>query len=206
MLLDRQTAFEQLVKSHLERIQAYLEDLVVLTPPPFNPQMTMSTPKPAASLLQKNLDDSFSDYEPNGPVVQLTTSNSAPVPTTLQASNSAPVSPVQVILSNDKKDGLEPSKILQLRTNSCSRENFASKLVKELFTVEDRTTSNVKGVMGKKKLNEEKMSYVQAVTFQNYPCVSCEQKIAWSKCVKAIDTANRALCRMVKQKENNIPE
>ena len=94
MLLDRQTTFEQLVRSHLQRIQAYLEDLVVLTPPPFNPQMTTSTPKPAASLLQKNLDDSFFDYDPDGPVVRLTTSNSAPVQTTLQTSNSAPVSPL----------------------------------------------------------------------------------------------------------------
>ena len=55
----------------------------------------------------------------------------------------------------------------------------------------------MKGIMGKKKLDQQKVAYVQAVTFENYPCPSSEQKAAWSKCVRAIDTANRALCRTV---------
>ena len=109
--------------------------------------------------------------------------------------------------SSGCKHGLDQSKLSHIRANSCSRENFSAKLVKELFTVEERATSNVKGIMGKNKLDEQKIAYVQAVTFENYPCPSSEQKAAWSKCVKAIDTANRALCRTIKgMKENLIPE
>ena len=84
------------------------------------------------------------------------------------------------------------------------KRKLSSKLVKELFAVEERAMPNVKGIMGKNKLDEQKIAYVQAVTFENYPCPSSEQKAAWSKCVKAIDTANRALCRTVKAMKENL--
>ena len=70
--------------------------------------------------------------------------------------------------------------------------------MKELFTTEERKSSNIKGVVGKNKLDEQKIAYVEALTFESYPCSLSEQKVAWSKCVKAIDTANRALCKVVK--------
>ena len=45
------------------------------------------------------------------------------------------------------------------------RENFANKLVKELFSVEQRLTSNVRGVLGK-KYNEKMMAYILELTFK----------------------------------------
>ena len=44
-------------------------------------------------------------------------------------------------------------------------ENFANNLVKELFSVEQRLTSNVRGVLAKKKYNEKMMAYILELTF-----------------------------------------
>ena len=68
-------------------------------------------------------------------------------------------------------------------------------------------TSNVKGVMGKKKFDEKRLSYIQTLTFENYPCAAAEQKNCWSKCVKAIDSASRSLCRqkIKTEKEQQLP-
>ena len=74
--------------------------------------------------------------------------------------------------------------------------------MKELFTTEERSTSNVKGVLGKNKFSEKKMLYVQKITFENYPCSSVEQNKCWAKCVKAIDSASRNLCRSMKKLNN----
>ena len=100
--------------------------------------------------------------------------------------------------------GLEAAILSSLRASSCSRENFASKLVKELYTNDDRLTCNVRGVLGKETFDEKKVTYIQDLTFKNYPCALAERRAAWGKCIKAIiDSASRALCRLhAKGKEN----
>ena len=76
-------------------------------------------------------------------------------------------------------------KVSSLSANSCSRENFTSKLVKELSSADERLTSNVRGVLGKKKYDEKIMAYVQELTFNSYPCPLTQKKPAWAKCIKA---------------------
>ena len=97
-----------------------------------------------------------------------------------------------------------PKKVSNLCANSCSRENFASKLVKELFTAEERMTSNVKGVMEKETYDESKTAHIQRLTFEHFHCGTSEQMPLWAKCVKAIDSASRSLCHQLK-KENQMP-
>ena len=198
ILLDRQVAFEERVISHLNTVQCYLQDLIVLAPTPFSPLATDSTPTTPMVQHEKQAEDGFTYPEVNEPLK----------PTQPAMISSSPLPP---ITTQDNfsgcKHNLDPSKLSYIRAQSCSRENFSSKLVKELFTMEERSKSNVKGIMGKKKLDQQRIAYVQAVTFENYPCPLSEQKAAWSKCIKAIDTANRAICRAVKTvKENIEPE
>ena len=176
LLLERQSAFEQQVTTKLHRIQCYLDDLLVYTHTPFQPVPRASTPE----FVQQD----FSEVPPSS-------TSPSPLPETSKAIPSEPdqrTSPCKV----------SPTKLSFIRANSCSRENFASKLVKELFTVEERSTSNVKGVLGKEKLDENKIKYIQKITFENYPCSSLEHQKCWAKCVKAIDSASRNLCRKLK--------
>lgn len=93
--------------------------------------------------------------------------------------------------------------LMDLKSQSCSRANFASKLARTQFTEEERKNSNVKGVLGKKKLDQKKMIQIKEAVFQIYPCESGEsQHSAWITCCKAVDESCRRLNR-VKTKENH---
>ena len=93
--------------------------------------------------------------------------------------------------------------LVDLKSQSCSRANFSAKLVRKLFSEEERRTSNVKGVLGKRKLNPAKLQQVKEAAMQMYPCESGENHHnAWTVCCKAIDECNRRLNKKMKE---NIP-
>ena len=86
-----------------------------------------------------------------------------------------------------------------------SRSNFAVNLVRRLFTTEERKISNVKGVMGKRKLDPDVMQQIKGATFQLFPCDTMENEgHVWTYCCKAIDECCHRLNR-VKEKENMHP-
>ena len=115
-LLDRQASFEKLIMAQLGRIQSYLEDLIVLAPPPFSsmPAKLSSTPK--SSCVQQR-----SKEEETGPVMipdmntltgvdPLTPTEAPPTPTCLGD-----------ISNSTAQGGLEAAKLSSLRASSCSR-------------------------------------------------------------------------------------
>ena len=78
--------------------------------------------------------------------------------------------------------------------------NFAANLNRRLFTVAERTSSNVRGKLGKGMLDPERVKYVKEITFSMFPLESKEtEKTAWSACVTAIDEVNRRLKKTKKQ-------
>lgn len=97
---------------------------------------------------------------------------------------------------------------MDVKRQSCSRNNFATNMVRKLFPLEERRISNVKGVLGKKQLDPEILSQIREATFQMYPCDSGEkQDTSWRVCCKAIDESCR---RFNKEREKqrmkeNIP-
>lgn len=104
-------------------------------------------------------------------------------------------------ISNSTPRGcLEAAELSCLQASSCSGENVTSKLVKELFSADERLTSNVRGVLGK-KYDQKLMAYIYDPIFQSYPSSLKEKKPAWAKCIKAIDSGSRVFCRKTKGKE-----
>ena len=90
---------------------------------------------------------------------------------------------------------LSPDEILKIRKLSNSRKNLAAKLVRALFSIEERASSNVRG-RGKAKLDTVRMEFVETSTFNVWPLESKERHTeAWSSCISAIDEANRRLNR-----------
>ena len=68
--------------------------------------------------------------------------------------------------------------------------------MREMYSEEERMKSNVRGVVGKDRLDATKMACVRAVTFKEYPTEPEEfEQEAWKKCITAMDTANRLLKR-----------
>ena len=77
-----------------------------------------------------------------------------------------------------------------------SRQNFATNVMHKLFTKAKRETSNVNGVLGKAKLDVDKVECIKSITIKMCPLDQKKtQKSAWSKCRGAIDEANRRLYR-----------
>lgn len=61
-----------------------------------------------------------------------------------------------------------PDVLTPIFVKSCSRHNFAAKLVAQLYDEETRHHSNVSG-RGKDKLDPEKIKYVQDKAFEYFP-------------------------------------
>ena len=73
-----------------------------------------------------------------------------------------------------------------------SRRNLASRLATQVFTVEERTTSNSRGLCGKKALDPSKLKAIHEVAVKNYPLERLETKASVEKEMRtAIDEACR---------------
>ena len=95
---------------------------------------------------------------------------------------------------------LDADQIKFVRSGSCSRRNFAAKLVVALFDEATRRRCNVSGKLGKSKLNPVLIQYVKSLTFQFYPLEHHEnEKGEWAKCVVSIDEVNRRLNKPAKR-------
>ena len=92
-----------------------------------------------------------------------------------------------------QKLGLSPNLVKVINREANSRQNLASKLVKKVYSKKERDTCNVHGRKGKKRLDPERMSLVQQLTYHLRPLKPGENEAEnWRKtCVVAIDTANR---------------
>ena len=89
--------------------------------------------------------------------------------------------------------GMSPNLVKVLDRESGSRKNLASKLVRQVFSLTERGSSNVMGLKGKCRLDPKRIELVQSLTFALRPMKPGENEDhIWKKeCVKAIDSANR---------------
>ena len=83
-----------------------------------------------------------------------------------------------------------------VQLQSCSRNNFHVNLVNCLFSLEARRSSNVKGKLGKCRLDPVRLLSVRQFVLELYPLAGGESEdVAWWQCIKATDEASRRLNR-----------
>ena len=80
------------------------------------------------------------------------------------------VTPVQLFPRDPSTKVPEPLQvsteaIMAAKRRSCSQLNFSANLVRQMFTIEERRSSNVKGKAGKKQLDPCCMQRVHDVSF-----------------------------------------
>ena len=120
---------------------------------------------------------------------------STPIQQSIPPAVVPPVAIVEEVASSSENIAsgglLRPELIRRIRRKSCSRKNFAAKLVEVTFDKDTRSRSNVAGKLGKLKL---KIEYVKSLVFQHFPLEENEkQETEWPLCVVAIDEKNRRL-------------
>ena len=137
----------------------------------------LSTPAPNASL---------------APDASLNSVISPPVLASTLASSLPPTLQFQPQLSSQHITGL----VNEVRLQSCSSSNFCSNMVRRLYSVEQRKHSNVRGKLGKSKLDPTRLAVVHQTAFQVYPLATGErEETVWRHCIKAIDESCRRLNR-----------
>lgn len=110
-----------------------------------------------------------------------------PVPSHSEAYHITCTSTPLVNDENMEQQYLDDSKVLQIRNKSCSRPNFAAKLSAEVFSTEERISSNVQGLLGKKKLDPKRIDFIKMKSFQHYESPHSNTEEDWKCCIKAID-------------------
>ena len=110
----------------------------------------------------------------------------------LQMESSTLTSNSSKILQMESFLGLTSIEINEMKTEACSRRNFASKLAKHAFT-EERRKCNCRGKRGKDRLDPNRLNIIKALTYHYYPLKQgCDEDENWlTECVKAIDEVNR---------------
>ena len=89
---------------------------------------------------------------------------------------------------------LSSDEIARIKSSSTSRMNFAAKMNRHLFSVDERKACNVRGKMGKSMLDPDRIKYIRENAFRLYPLQDNEiDWRAWSACIVAIDESNRRL-------------
>lgn len=92
--------------------------------------------------------------------------NTCPIPSTQQTSSASVAVVSQEYLSVDE--------ILRIKHGSSSRMNFAANINRWIFSFTERSMCNVRGKLGKGKLDEEKVGYTKLVAFRMLPLESKE--------------------------------
>ena len=182
-------------------------------PSPFNP-----APQPPPS--------STSPFNPAlQPPPSLTSPfSSAPQPLSMASSNPAPPSPQPQPSSTVSFNPAIPSPVVpscappfplsgqhlaglvnEVHLQSCSRNNFCANMVRRLYTVEERKSSNVKGKFGKRQLDPTRLAVVHQYALETYPLGTGEKdEVIWRQCIKAIDEVCRRLNRYQKSDSQNL--
>lgn len=65
--------------------------------------------------------------------------------------------------------------------------NFATRLVRKLFSAEELVNRNCRGSKGKEALDSSKLSTIKEYCFKLYPTPPGLREQRWGKCVIAID-------------------
>ena len=108
-------------------------------------------------------------------------------------------------VGDNQPELIPPSVLTPIYVKSCSRRNFASRLVAKLFDPETRLRSNVNG-RGKDKLDPEKIKYVKKKVFQYFPVSGAEREASeWQLCILSIDEFNRRLKKVKKEPTTKLP-
>ena len=77
--------------------------------------------------------------------------------------------------------------VLKIKGESCSVGNFATRLVRKLFSFEELVNRNCRGSKGKEALDSSKLTTVKEYWFKMYPTPPGLREQQWGKCVIAID-------------------
>ena len=106
-----------------------------------------------------------------------------------QSAVSIPTSSTEIPINKE----LSMDILLKLKNEANSRRNFALQQAEQMFTYDERLTSNCQGKRGKKQL-DKRLEIIRQNTLRLWPLENKEDESkAWHDCRRAIDEGGRQL-------------
>ena len=107
-----------------------------------------------------------------------------------QSAVSVPTSNTEIPVNKE----LSMDILLKLKNEANSRRNFALKQAEQMFTYDERLTSNCQGKRGKKQIDKKRLEVIRQNTLRLWPLENKEDEgKAWHDCRRAIDEGGRQL-------------
>ena len=95
--------------------------------------------------------------------------------------------------------------IIAMQAKSTSTMNFAVRLMRELFTLEELDGKNISGARGKDRVDPNRVEIIKEIVFQVYRTLPSDRDMVWRCCRKAMDSFMRRMKRerTLKSKTNS---
>lgn len=190
----KEAQFQQL-KKQLEEISTttksilatkVAEKLTALIPP--TKEQTASAPE--QPLVLSSSTERHPSVTMSAEVIEESHDSTTQEPSVLLATEEVEVGNMSI--EEDDSDLLPSSLLTPIYVKSCSRRNFAVRIIRHVIDKETRKCSNVSG-RGKEKLDPQVVKYAKDKCFEYFPCATSAVKDEWSKCVISIDESCRRL-------------
>ena len=98
-------------------------------------------------------------------------------------------------LPNDLNFPISRDNIIALQAKSNSTMNFAVRLMREMFTLDELDGKNIAGARGKDRVDPNRVEIIKDIVFQVYRTSPSDRDYVWRCCRKAMDSFMRRVKR-----------
>ena len=98
-------------------------------------------------------------------------------------------------LPDDLNFPISRDSIIALQAKSSSTMNFAVRLMREMFTLDELDGKNIAGARGKDRVDPNRVEIIKDIVFQVYRTLPSDRDYVWRCCRKAMDSFMRRMKR-----------
>ncbi|KAL9954792.1 hypothetical protein ACROYT_G042370 [Oculina patagonica] len=98
-------------------------------------------------------------------------------------------------LPEDLNFPISRDNIIAMQAKSTSTMNFAVRLMRELFTLEELEGKNISGARGKDRVDPNRVEIIKDIVFKVYRTSPSDRDLVWRCCRKAMDSFMRRMKR-----------
>lgn len=101
----------------------------------------------------------------------------------------------ETTLPNDLNFPISRDNIIAMQAKSTSTMNFAVRLMREMFTLDELEGKNISGARGKDRVDPNRVEIIKDIVFQVYRTSPSDRDYVWRCCRKAMDSFMRRMKR-----------
>ena len=101
----------------------------------------------------------------------------------------------ETTLPNDLNFPISRDNIIAMQAKSTSTMNFAVRLMREMFTLDELEGKNISGARGKDRVDPNRVEIIKDIVFQVYRTSPSDRDFVWRCCRKAMDSFMRRMKR-----------